>query len=96
MKVATVLWTQSSKIVKVTYIYVFVLLKMMLLKMLLPLTWNNIVLFLKKSLYSYLTNHRSYQDIFIDNPGVQLTKDWIFGSKEGSLGATASSFLYKN
>ena len=24
----------------------------------------------------------------MDNPALQLTRDWIFGSKEGSYGAT--------
>ena len=36
-----------------------------------------------KSFYSYLIYHHSHKDIFIDNPGVKLTMDWIFGLKGG-------------
>ena len=30
---------------------------------------------------SYLIHHHSHKDILIDNPGVKLTMDWIFGLK---------------
>ena len=38
----------------------------------------------QKSFRSYLINHHSHQDMFIDNPALQQTRDWIFDLKKGN------------
>ena len=47
--------------------------------MLIPVAWY----YFSEIFRSYSINHHSHQDMFIDNPALQLTRDWIFDLKKG-------------
>ena len=46
--------------------------------MLIPVVWY----YFSEIFRSYSINHHSHQDMFIDNPALQLTRDWIFDLKK--------------
>ena len=49
--------------------------------MLIPVAWY----YFSEIFRSYSINHHSHLDMFIDNPALQLTRDWIIDLKKRKL-----------
>ena len=73
-----------------TYLFCFKLNELVLLQMLIPVAWY----YFSEIFRSYTINHDSHQDMFIDNPALKLTRDWIFDlkKKEAVCGPTVRAW----